>query len=60
VLHEETSAIEGRAPDRLTYRLGKRRDGTFRETWRDDRKIEGEPDPILDWSEDRDGDDEQR
>jgi hypothetical protein len=54
VLHEGRGVVEGKAPDRLTYRLGRRADGTFRETWRDDERLGGEPDPVVEWSEEDD------
>jgi len=32
--------VEGVAPDALTFKVGRREDGTFREVWRDDERVD--------------------
>jgi len=39
-VHEGRVSVEGVAPDALTFKVGRREDGTFREVWRDDERVD--------------------
>jgi hypothetical protein len=46
-VHGGRARVEGRAPDALTFKVGRREDGTFREVWRDDERVDAGPEPDI-------------
>ena len=42
-IHEGRARMEGEAPHALTFKVGRREDGTFREVWRDDERVDDGP-----------------
>jgi hypothetical protein len=43
VVHGGRARVEGVAPDGLVFKVGRREDGSWREVWRDDERVDGGP-----------------
>ena len=50
-VHGGRAKVVGTAPWDLLFLLGRREDGTWREAWRHDERIAGEPDPVVAWKD---------